>query len=740
MNKLFLAAMATTLMLASACGPKPAAESSEPVSYIGRSKIKTEHLTPELLQELGRIGDLSPAPDGTKLLFGVTYTSVKKNQSNRNLFIMNADGTGIEDITKSPKSEQNAVWDADSRFVYYLTSESGKMQVWRMLPDGSHRQQVTDTKRDIEGFLLSPDNKRILLIMTLPTPRIDSTLFEGLNKTTGLLVDDMNYRHWNGFVKDYPHPYIAELDAEGFVKPKTLKDIMADEPFECPMRPFGGIESFAWSPDSKQLVYCCRKETGTQYAFSTRSSVYLYDLESGTTTDLHPGDHGYDTNPSFSPDGQWLAFQSMARNGYESDKNRLMLLPLANPEQTTDLTAKYDNNVDQYTWDPTGDGFTFVGYSRGVASVFHLTLEGKVEMLSDGSDHDFGEVCYVGSRLLATRHDWHQPNEIYALDTATHEAVQLTHENDELLAQLGDMGAIQKRWMKCTNGDSMLVWIAFPVGYDPETGLYNGEEKKLPTLLYCQGGPESAVSQFWSTRWNIAIMQANGYAVVLPNRHGVPGFGQAFNEQIAGDFAGQCMRDYFTAIDQVAATEPWCDKDRLGAVGASFGGYSVYWLAGHHQKRFKTFIAHCGIFNCESMYGETEEMWFADWDYGGAYFGQCGLQPGLCHTPKRGSGINACYTDSPHKSITKWDTPILVIHNELDYRIPVTQGMQAFNLARMRGIPARFLYFPDECHWVTKPQNAVLWQRVFFNWLDTYLKDKPQEEPAEITDAAKTAE
>lgn len=218
-------------------------------------------------------------------------------------------------------------------------------------------------------------------------------------------------------------------------------------------------------------------------------------------------------------------------------------------------------------------------------------------------------------------------------------------------------------------------------------------------------------------------MQANGYAVVLPNRHGVPGFGQKFNEQIAGDFAGQCMRDYFTAIDNVAK-EPWCDKDRLGAVGASFGGYSVYWLAGHHEKRFKALIAHCGIFNCESMYGETEEMWFADWDYGGAYFGQEGLQEGLCHTPVRQKGVNACYTDSPHKSIQKWDAPILVIHNEHDYRIPVTQGMQAFNLARMRGVPARFLYFPDECHWVTKPQNAVLWQRVFFDWLDTYLKEK----------------
>jgi len=712
--------MATSAFLAAACSPTTCETSQD---YIGRSTIQADHLTPELLQELGKISDLQASPDGKRVLYGVTYTNIQENRSNRELFVMDANGQNNRAITHTPKSEQNAVWSADSRYVYYLTSESGSNQVWRMEPDGSHRQQVTDTDRDIEGFVLSPDNKQILLIMAIPVPRIDDSLFEGLDKTTGRLVDEMNYRHWDGFVNNYPHPYLAKLNADGFAKNETLKDIMEGEPYECPMRPFGGVEAFAFTPDSKQLVYSCRKETGTEYAFSTRSSIYLYNIEKGTTTDLHPGDHGYDTNPSFSADGT-LAFQSMARNGYESDKNRLIIMDIDQPGVLTDLTATYDNNVDQYTWDPDGQGLTFVGYSMGIASVFHLDRSGSVERWSDGEDHDYAQVCYVGSRLLATRHDWHHPNEIFALNTTSHEATQLTHENDALLAQLGDMGAFEKRWMKCTNGDSMLVWIAYPVGYDPATGLMNGEAKKLPTLLYCQGGPESAVSQFWSTRWNIGMMQAKGYAVVLPNRHGVPGFGQAFNEQIAGDFAGQCMRDYFTAIDNVVASEAWCDKDRLGAVGASFGGYSVYWLAGHHEKRFKALIAHCGIFNCESMYGETEEMWFADWDYGGAYFGENQLRPGLCHTPVRNNGaVNNCYTDSPHKSITKWDTPILVIHNELDYRIPVTQGMQAFNLARMRGIPARFLYFPDECHWVTKPQNAVLWQRVFFDWLDTYLKE-----------------
>ena len=722
MNKTLTMATLATLTLA-ACAPASKENEADNASIIGKSTIQADHLTPELLQELGKISDMQASPDGTKVLYGIGYTSIKENKGNRELFIMNADGSDNHAITHTASSEQNAVWSLDGEKIFFLSAESGSMQMWQMKADGTERKQISEFDRDIEGFVLSPDQKQVILIASIPVQRIEEELFEGLDKTTGRLWDEMNYRHWDNFVNDYPHPYLCPVAEDGKVDVAAAKDMLEGEPYECPMRPFGGTEAFAWAPDGKRIVYVCRKETGTQYAFSTRSSLYLYDIETGTTRDLHEGDHGYDNSPKFNADGSLLAFTAMARNGYESDKNALKVINMADGT-ITDITADYDNNCDDYTWAPDGS-ITFLSYSFGTAQVFNVNLQGEVKQLSDGSDHDFGGLCYCGDQLLTLRHDWHAPNEIFALN-ADKSATQLTHENDDLLAQLGDMGKFERRWMKCTNGDSMLVWVAYPVGFDPSNfsnASNTSNLKKIPTLLYCQGGPESAVSQFWSTRWNIAIMQANGYAVVLPNRHGVPGFGQKFNEQIAGDFAGQCMQDYFTAIDNIAK-EPWCDRDRLGAVGASFGGYSVYWLAGHHEHRFKALIAHCGIFNCESMYGETEEMWFADWDYGGAYFGQNSLQEGLCHTPVRGKGgVNACYTDSPHKSITKWDTPILVIHNEHDYRIPVTQGMQAFNLARMRGIPAEFLYFPDECHWVTKPQNAVLWQRVFFNWLDKWLKE-----------------
>ena len=716
MKSKILAIMATATLMASSCTPKEEVKDDAPI--IGKSTLvpTNNRLTPEILQELGKISEVTPSPDGTKLLYGVSYANVAQNRSNRELFIMNLDGSDNHAITHTAKSESNAVWSVDGSEIYFMSSESGSSQIWKMNADGSNRQQISSFDRDIEGFVFSPDFSQVIMIAAIPLPKTDEELFEGLDKTTGRIFEEMNYRHWNDWVNDYPHPYLAKV-VNGKISNDGVKDILEGEPFECPMRPFGGTEAFAWSPDGKNIVYSCRKETGTAYAFSTRSSMYLYNIEDGTTVDLHTGDHGYDTNPAFSPDGTYLAFQSMPRNGYESDKNRLMIIDMAT-RQMRDLTADYDNNCDGFVWNADSKNIVFTGASYGTSKIFQVNVdEAKVSQVSADVQADYGSVVLAGGKIITTRHSMVSPDEIYALNDAG-EGVQLSFENKDMLDKI-QMGRVEPRWMKCTNGDDMLVWIAYPVGFD-ET-LKNDPNHKFPTLLYCQGGPESAVSQFWSTRWNVSIMQANGYVVVLPNRHGVPGFGQAYNEQIAGDFAGQCMNDYLTAIDNISK-ESWCDTEHLGAVGASFGGYSVYYLAGHHNKRFKCFIAHCGIFNTESMYGETEEMWFADWDYGGPYFSADALQSGLSHTPNRGKGINKCYTDSPHKSVDKWDTPILVIHNEYDFRIPVTQGMQAFNIARMRGIPAKFLYFPDECHWVTKPQNGVLWQRVFFDWLDTYLK------------------
>ena len=702
-----LCLMATTTLAVAACSPST--ESTE--NIIGRYTPTAEDhiLTAEILQQLGRVTDVQASPDGTKLLYGVTYTDIKQNKSNRELYVINTDGSDNHAITHTPRSESNAVWIEGGKRIAFLSSESGSSQIWAMNADGSDRQQMSDFPADIEGFVIAPDGKTVLIIAPIQIENDVQRLFPDLDKTTGKLYDDLMYRHWDDFVTNYPHPYLATLH-EG--KIGEAYDILEGQPYECPMRPFGGVESFAFSPDSKKLAYVCRKKTGKDYAFSTNSNIYLYDIETRTETDLTPEMYGYDTHPTFSPDGTCIAWQSMERDGYESDKNRLFVMNLATGEKR-DLTAKYRDNCDDYIWSQDGNDIFFLSYVEATCQIYRCRVaDATIDRISDGGDYDFASLCQVGDRLIALRHTMAQPNEIYSVAIADGATTQLTFENKHILDRL-TLGRVEKRWLTCTNGDKMLVWVALPVNFDSLRAA--DPSYKAPTLLYCQGGPQSPVSQFWSIRWNIQMMQANGYAVVLPNRHGVPGFGQPFNEQISGDYSGQCINDYFTAIDAIAK-EPWCDSDHLGAVGASFGGYSVYYLAGHHQKRFKCFIAHCGIFNLESMYCETEENWFTHFDLGGPYW------------EKNNKVAQRSFANSPHKAVGEWDTPILVVHGEKDYRIPVTQGMQAFNAARMRDIPAEFLYFPDECHWVLRPQNAVLWQRIFFRWLDKWLKEDPKQE------------
>ena len=690
--------MATTLALG-ACSSSPEAEST-PADLIGKSDIKIENglMAAEVLQSFGRVGDVCISPDGQKILYSVTYVSVEQNKSNRELFVMNIDGSEARQITRTPQSESGAVWIDGGRRIAFLSSESGSSQLWVMNADGTGRKQVSAYEGGINGFLLSPDEKQVLFYADIKYGQTVADLYPDLPKATGAIYDDVMYKHWDEWVKTVPHPYIAQFSDAGLT---DIVDIMPGEPYECPMKPFSGAEDFAWSADSKQIVYTCRKKTGLAYALSTNSDLYLYDIASGTTRNLTEGMMGYDTNPAFSPDGTKLAWKSMERDGYESDQLRLFVMDMASGEKTY-LTAAFDNNVEDFAWAPDGRTIYFLAVEQATEQLFSIDLESKaITRLTDG-DYDYASVAVAGDKLIALRHSMSAPNDIYSVSLASREVKQLTTENDHILAQL-HLGKIEKRWIKTTDGGEMLTWVALPSDFDPQ--------KKYPALLYCQGGPQSAVSQFWSYRWNVQMMTANGYVVVLPNRHGVPGFGQAWNEQISGDYGGQNMRDYMSAINAVKQ-EPWVDENRLGAVGASYGGFSVYWLAGNHNHTFKAFIAHAGIFNLEAQYLETEELWFANWDLGGPFW------------DKKNATAQRSFANSPHKFVDNWDTPILVTHGELDYRILASQGMMAFNAAVIKGIPAEMLVFPDENHWILQPQNGVLWQRVFFRWLDRWLKDE----------------
>lgn len=700
-----------------------------PTTNIGKSDITVENklMTPEALWAMGRIATTTASPDGKQIAYQVGYYSVKENKGHQVLCLIDANGKNNRQLTTAATSETDPAWIEQGQRIAYISEG----EIWAMNADGSGRKQLSESGGSIEGFKFSPDGKKVILIKSIPYNDIIKKNPDDLPLATGRLATDLMYRHWDHYVESIQHPFVADVTGNGITEGE---DIMKGEPYECPMAPFGGIEQLNWSPDSRLIAYTCRKKTGLAYAISTDSDIYLYDTETKTTTNLcKPAGYkpvavdptrsmkgqavnseenlknnpGYDTNPQFSPDGKYIAWQSMARDGYEADRNRLCIYNRATGEKTY-VTESFDSNVDAFCWYSDSQTLSFTGVWHGCVNVYQTNLKGEVrQVTNDWADYVALSPANDGKKLLAIRQSMSEPSDIFIVNPGKEpkktKVEQVTFENKHILDQIAT-GKVQQRWMKTTDGKNMLCWIVLPANFDPN--------KKYPTLLFCEGGPQSPVSQFWSYRWNMQIMAANGYVVVAPNRRGLPGFGSEWNEQVSGDWTGQCMNDYLSAIDDAAQNLPFVDKDRLGAVGASFGGFSVYYLAGHHNKRFKCFISHDGAFNLESMYTDTEEAWFSNWEYEDAYWNK----PLSAEAKKT-------YDNSPHKFVDKWDTPILCIHGEKDYRINYNQGMGAFNAARMRGIPAELLIFPDENHWVLKPQNGILWQRTFFNWLDRWLKD-----------------
>ena len=654
-------------------------------------------MTAEVLEAFGRISSPTPSPDGTKIIFTLAYESIEENRSNAEIYSMDADGSNLTRLTTTAPSESNLRWIANGSKIAYLRKDdkTGKTQLHVMNADGSGVKCLSEVENGIECFEISPDETKIIFGSPIKAYNKDEELFKDLDKTSGRVVDDLMYKHWDEWVDNIPHPFLADLTDNGIA---NAVDIMEGEPFECPMRPLGGADAFAWSPDSKSLVYVSRKLKGQDYAFSTNSDLYLYNLETKSTENLTEGNMGYDTNPQFSPDGKSLAWLSMETAKYESDKKRLMVLDVATKAKR-DLTANWDYWPENFNWSKNGSKIWFNGYYQGVAPTFTIDVQTCAIDTVAMDVCDFADVVPVADNAaIALRHSMRYPNEICLV---SNEGVkQLTEVNKDLLAQL-KLGEVKKVMVPTTDGKEMTTWVVLPPDFDPA--------KKYPSILYCQGGPQSAVSQFWSYRWNMMIMASHGYIVILPNRRGLPGFGTEWNRQISGDYGGQNMKDYLAAVDYMAKEE-YVDEKKIAAVGASYGGFSVYWLAGHHEGRFAALIAHAGIFNLEAQYLETEEMFFADFDLGGPFW------------EKDNAIAQRTYANSPHKFVNNWTAPILITVGELDYRILASQGMMAFNAAKMHGLEAEMLVFPNENHWVLQPQNAVLWQRVFFRFLDKYLK------------------
>ena len=651
-------------------------------------------MKPETLWEMGRVGGTQVSPDGKTLLFTITNYDVETNKASRDIYILPVEGGQPRNLTNSEFNESAAQWRPDGRKIGFLSARSGTMQIWEMNPDGTNPLQVSQVAGGITGFEYSPDMRHVYFTRRVQVDRSPADMYPDLPLANVLIYDDLMYRHWDRWHDyKYSHIFIAPYN-NGTIG--RYIDIMEGEPYDSPMPPFFGSAQISWTPDGKALAYTAKKKTGKDRAVSTDSDIYLYDLATRQTRNLTSFNPGYDKNPVFSPNGRYMAWQSMQTPGFEADKERILIMDLTSGTWI-DYSEGFDQSSSSFSWSPDGNSLYFISGHHATYQLYQLNIASRqIRQITEGW-HNYNSLALAGEYLVGERMSMSAPTEIYRVRIADGTQQQLTFVNQTILDEL-ELARVEQRWITTTDNKQMLVWVIYPPHFDPE--------KKYPALLYCGGGPQSAVSQFFSYRWNFQMMAANDYIVIAPNRRGLPTFGQEWNDQISQDYGGQNMQDLLMAAREVSK-ESYVDETRLGAVGASYGGFSVFWLAGHHQGLFNAFIAHCGMFNFESWYGTTEEMFFANHDIGGPWWQE----------PRPHS-----YDFSPHRFVANWDTPILVIHGAKDYRVPLSEGMQAFNAARLKGIPSRLVVFPEENHWVLQAQNSILWQREFFSWLDQWLK------------------
>ncbi len=716
MKKLFLF-MALAALGAGSCDLRPAPLKID--NALTADEIAAGRLTPEVMWKMSRAGGSSLSPDGSKLLYQQTDYSVAENRGVTTLWVEDTVTETPTRLTDTSSNNLSPQWSADGRSIYFLSDRSGSMQVWRMTAQGAEPTQITGLGKgkestDVEGFGVSPDETHIWWVQQVHVAaRKSSDIYKDMDKSQARIYDDLMARHWDYWDEgDYRHIFVAPM-GKGLVT--GGKDIIgADAAWDAPLAPYFDMAEIAWNPAGTMLAYTAKPLTGTEYAVSTDSDIFIYDVGTGTTQNickpvgLAEKQHdlpGYDKYPVWSPDGWRIAFRSMRRAGNESDKERLMIYD-CRTAVFRDITATFDYNAANVVWEDK-EHLLFIAPMQATHQICRATVPAdnakcgvsEVEVLTQG-DHDINAFTFANGHIVAEVTTISMATEFFEVDPATGTMVQISEVNKPVYENIR-MGEVQKRWVKTTDGKEMLTWVVLPPDFDAT--------KKYPVLLYCQGGPQSVVSQFWSYRWNFQLMAAQGYIVVAPNRRGLPSFGQEWLDQISGDYSGQNIRDYLSAIDDVAREE-WADETRMGCVGASYGGYSVYFLAGCHEQRFKAFVSHCGIFDFDSMYGHTEELWFVNNDYGGPYW------------DKKNAVAQRSYANSPHKSVANWDTPILIITGERDFRIPYTQSLEAFTAARVRGIPARLVEFENEAHQVFKPQNSLVWNREFFGWLDKYVK------------------
>lgn len=711
-------------------------QAGEGAAYIGPSEISVENgvMTPELLLSLGRLSDPQLSPDGSRILYGVSYTDISANRSCRNLWLCNTDGSGNVQISRYGSSVTNARWSKDGKSLFFV--QGG--QIWKAPLNGNRlgkKVQLSDVPSGVGEFKLSPDQSRLIYTSTIKNPGVvqPSDSDPALDKARAYATEDLMYRHWDHWVSEIPRSYVAPLDG-GMITPGNSVDILGpDELFELPAEPFGGVEQLDWSPDGRYIAYSCRKLRGKQYAFSTNTDIFVYDTAGGTTVSVSNGG-GYDTDPVWNADGSRLAWVSMPRDGYEADAQRIMICECSAGEQglqfgaTKQYAASLDRDAAGLVWH--GDELYFNALIDGVQAIFKVDMQDVLTRVTppDWKYDFFSPFGFAGegesARLLASYYSLNFPLELVSVDPSGAAFSPITGVNSRLLSGLGEPRS-ESVYVETVDGKRMQCWVLYPPEFDPS--------KTYPAIEIVLGGPQGSNSQDWSYRWCYRLMAQQGYIVIMPNRRGTTAFGQAWKEQISGDYCGLNMQDYLSA-GRYIKSQPYVGK--LACVGASYGGYSAYMLEGLHGDLYDCFIAHAGIFDEAQLWFTTEEMWFANWDNGGLT--EYAYEPGL--TGPSGDGITfggmqqagapyadnplarRHYANSPSSMVTKWHTPILCIHGMKDYRIPYEQGMAAFNAAQMMGVPSKLVVFPDENHWILQPQNALYWQRTFFEWLERWMR------------------
>ena len=672
--------------------------------FIAGGQVQAERMTPELLWQLGRLEGGTLSPDGQWVAYGVRRYSLSDNRGWSELHVIHLP-SGRDRLVADRLSTLNSVqWVRRSEGIRLLflakhqDASDRPAQLFVLDPQQGDPQQVGNFERPIDNVKASPTGKEIAFTQDVKLDPTVQDIFPDLPKADARIIDSLMFRHWNAWHDfAYSHVHVAAWSEDGQLGPP--RDLMRNLRTDCPLPPFGGAEQFDWSPDGREMALTMKLVNN--WAESTDSDIYLVPVdEPEYRRCITHGLNGYDTDPRYSPDGHWIAFHSMERPSFEADRNRILLFNRATGA-IHEVTEGLDQTAHDARWTPDSRALLFASETRGTKQLFRIApgTPSAVPLTKGWYDWRICELAEDGVHVLVARQSMLRPEELCLLNLQDGSIKEVTHINDEIYSRL-ELPRVEERWIRSSDGASLHAWVIFPPNFDPQ--------RTWPMITYCQGGPQSQVSQFFSYRWNFHLMAAHGYVVLAPNRRGVPGFGQTWNDQISGDWGGQAMQDILAATDEMMA-QSYIDQRRIAAVGASFGGYTVYWLMGHHEDRFCCMIAHCGVFNLESAYGSTEELFFVNHDLGGPYWAS--------------EELRAKYDQfSPHRFVGRWRTPLLVIHGEKDFRVPVTQGIEAFTAAQVRRVPSRFLYFPNEGHWVLTPQNSVLWQRVFFDWLDRHCK------------------